>query len=85
MDEGATKLPLAKLQDRPNRKRRPDERPAPLPAALTYTLHDAARISGLSRATLYRHAAVGRLRLVRVGGRTLADGASLRALLGAVA
>ena len=68
-----------------HRKPRPDERPAPLPTALAYDLHDAARISGLSRATLYRHAAAARLRFVRVGGRTLVNGASLRALLEAAA
>lgn len=67
------------------RKRRPDERPAPLVSALTYDLHDAARISGLSRATLYRHHAASRLRFVKVGGRTLVDAASLRKLLGAEA
>jgi excisionase family DNA binding protein len=55
------------------------------PAALTHTLNDAARITGLSRATLYRHAATGRLRLVKVGGRTLVCAASLRALVGAAA
>lgn len=70
---------------RPRGKRKPAERPAPLPNALSYDLHDAARISGLSRATLYRHAAAARLRLVKVGGRTLVCAASLRALVGAEA
>lgn len=59
--------------------------PSRNPAALTHTLNDACSVSGLSRSTLYRHAAVGRLRLVRVGGRTLVDAASLRALLGVTA
>lgn len=63
------------------KKRRPD----PSPVAISYTLPDAERISGLSKATLYRHAAAGRLRLVRVGRRTLACGDSLRALVGAAA
>ena len=49
---------------------------------LTYTLNDATKVSGLSRSTLYRHARAGRLRLVKVGGRTLVDADSLRALLG---
>ncbi|WP_237214205.1 helix-turn-helix domain-containing protein [Falsiroseomonas oryziterrae] len=62
-------------------KRRPEDRPAPLPNAITYTLPDAARISGLSQATLRRRAAEGALRLFRVGGRTLVNGDSLRALL----
>ena len=60
-------------------------RPEPSPSAISYTLTDAERISGLSKATLYRHAKAGRLRLVRVGGRTLACGNSLRALVGAAA
>ena len=65
------------------RKRKPEERPAPLATAISYTLPDAERISGLSHSTLRRRAAEGRLRLFRVGGRTLIDGASLRQLLGA--
>jgi hypothetical protein len=58
------------------------ERPAPLPGALAYTLPDAARLSGLSIATLRRRSAEGLLRLFRVGGRTLVDAATLRRLLG---
>ena len=61
---------------------RRNERPAPLPGALAYTLPDASRISSLSVATLRRRAAEGQLRLFRVGGRTLVDGATLRRLLG---
>ncbi|MDJ0391360.1 helix-turn-helix domain-containing protein [Roseomonas sp. E05] len=52
---------------------------------ITYTVNDAAAVSGLSRATLYRLAADGRLRLVKVGSRTLVDATSLRALLGVAA
>jgi hypothetical protein len=62
-------------------KRRPEDRPAPLPNAITYTLPDASRISGLSQATLRRRAGEGALRMFRVGGRTLVNGDSLRALL----
>lgn len=65
------------------RKLRPEERPAPLREAITYTLQDAARLSGLSVPTLRRRAAAGELRLLRSGGRRLADGASLRRMLGA--
>jgi hypothetical protein len=65
------------------RKLRPEERPAPLRNAITYTLQDAARLSGLSVPTLRRRAAAGELRLFRSGGRRLADGASLRRMLGA--
>lgn len=64
-------------------KRKPEDRPAPLPTAITYALPDASRISGLSQATLRRRAADGALRLSRVGGRTLLNGDSLRALLSA--
>lgn len=63
-------------------KRRPDERPAPLPGALSYTLPDAGRLSGLHPATLRRRAAEGSLTLFRCGGRTLVNGASLRRMLG---
>jgi excisionase family DNA binding protein len=58
-------------------------RPAADPMA--YTLDRAAAACGLSRSTLYRHAKAGRLRLLRVGGRTLVDAASLRTLIGATA
>ena len=50
-------------------------------ATLTYTLGHAAQITGLSISTLYRHAAAKRLRLTKVGGRTLVDARSLRQLL----
>ncbi len=63
----------------------PPSRSAPHPAPLTYTLNGAAAASGLSRSTLYRHAAAGRLRLIKVGGRTLVDAGSLRALVGVAA
>ncbi len=65
-----------------SKPKQPHERPAPLTTALTYTLPDARRLSGLSIATLRRRAADGMLRLIKVGSRTLVDGASLRRLLG---
>lgn len=37
--------------------------------------------SGLSRTTLYRLAATGRIRMVKAGARTLVDCASVRAFL----
>jgi len=52
------------------------------PSLLTVTLAEAARISGLSPATLRRRAAEGRLTLRRVGGRTLVVYESLVRLLG---
>jgi hypothetical protein len=68
-----------------NSRGRRNLRQAPCPDALTFTLADAARMSGLSQATLRRRACEGALRLVRVGGRTLVDGASLRRMLSVVA
>jgi len=50
-------------------------------SSLTMTLSNAAAISGLSITTLRRHAANGNLRLIKLGGRTLVDSASLRRLL----
>ena len=49
---------------------------------LAYGFNDAVAVSGISKNTLYRYAAAGKLRLLKVGGRTLVDAASLRALLG---
>ncbi len=64
----------------------PAHKPArPTGDPLAYTLSAASAACGLSRATLYRHAKTGRLRLVKVGGRTLVDAASLRALVGVAA
>jgi hypothetical protein len=68
------------LSDRTHHQQHDSKRTAP--ERLTYTLNAAAHASGLSCSTLYRHAAAGRLRLIRVQGRTLVDAASLRALLG---
>jgi hypothetical protein len=56
---------------------------SPDPAALSFTLQDAAALSGLHPATLRRRAKEGVLRTFRIGGRRLVDGASLRRLLGA--
>ena len=68
----------AAAQRRPATPRR---EPGAVP--ITHSLDDAARITGLSRSTLYRHRNAGRLRMVRVGGRTLVCAISLRALVGA--
>jgi hypothetical protein len=67
------------------RRPRGRNRPAPPRDAFSYTLPDAARLSGLSVSTLRRRGKDGVLRLFRCGGRTLVDGTSLRRLLGAAA
>ena len=48
---------------------------------LALRINDAVAISGLSRSTLYKLASLGKLRLTRVGGRTLILRADLEALL----
>ncbi|WP_144299801.1 MerR family transcriptional regulator [Elioraea rosea] len=56
----------------------------PSPTAISYTLRDGERISGLSSATLRRRAKAGELILFRNGGRTLISGDSLRRMLSPV-
>jgi excisionase family DNA binding protein len=53
---------------------RPDEK-------LALRINDAVAISGLSRSTLYKLHADGKLRAVKVGGRRLILRADLEALL----
>lgn len=52
------------------------------PAKLAYSIKEACQVSSLGRSTLYTHIATGRLRVVRVGGRTLIPADALRALVG---
>jgi hypothetical protein len=56
-------------------------RPAPLPNALAYRVDEVPRMGGPGRTKLYELAKAGKLKLVRVAGRTLVDGDSLRRLL----
>lgn len=55
--------------------------PAPLPNALAYRVDEVRLMGGPCRTKLYELASAGHLKLVRVAGRTLVDGDSLRALL----
>lgn len=48
---------------------------------IAYSIVEACRASSLGRTTLYAHIASGRLKAVRVGGRTLIPADSLRALI----
>lgn len=50
-------------------------------AKLAYSIKQACEVSSLSRTTLYGHIAAGRLRAVRVGGRTVIPADALRSLL----
>ena len=55
--------------------------PAPRPDALAFRVDDVPLMGGPGRTKTYELAKAGKLRLVRVAGRTLIDGDSLRALL----
>jgi hypothetical protein len=63
------------------KKVRARARAAPSPVALAFTIGDAQSMGAPGRTTIYKLAKLGRLQLLRVGGRTLIDGDSLRALL----
>ena len=62
---------------KPKRNTRP---PAP-PNAIGFTVRDACLLGGFGRTSLYALARTGKLHLVKVAGRTLVAGDSLRALL----
>lgn len=51
------------------------------PPKLGYSIAEAVQASSLGRTTIYSHIAAGRLRAVRVGGRTIIPADSLRALI----
>lgn len=48
---------------------------------IAYSIREACAASSLGRSTLYNHIAAGRLRVVRVGGRTIIPAEALHALL----
>jgi hypothetical protein len=60
-------------------------RPAPSPNAFAFTIEDAQAMGGPGRTKIYDLAKRGELKLISVAGRTMVDGASLRALLGVAA
>jgi excisionase family DNA binding protein len=47
---------------------------------LGYSIREACEATSLGKTTIYSHIAAGRLRTVRVGGRTIIPSASLHAL-----
>lgn len=53
------------------------------PSAFAFNLNDAAAMTGLSVATIRRREKDGMIEFVRVGGRTLVKGDSLRRMVGA--
>jgi excisionase family DNA binding protein len=51
------------------------------PTKLGYSIREACDATSISKTTLYSHIAAGRLRTVRVGGRTIIPAEALRSLL----
>lgn len=68
-----------------NSPKAPRAPPLPPDRALSYTLHDASAVTGISRASLYRLMKAGELDSVRVAGRRLIPSSALVALIGKVA
>ncbi len=62
-------------------KPRARARAAARPDALAFTIPDAQSLGAPGRTTIYDLAKAGKLRLLKVAGRTMVDGDSLRALL----
>ena len=59
------------------------QRDPPPANAFAYRINDACKMAGFGRTKLYQLANEGRLALIRVDGRTLVEGDSLRHLLAA--
>jgi excisionase family DNA binding protein len=51
------------------------------PPKLGYSIREACQASSLGRTTLYNHIAAGRLRVARVGGRTIVPAENLQAFI----
>jgi excisionase family DNA binding protein len=51
------------------------------PPKLGYSIREACEATSLGKTTVYNHIASGRLRTVRVGGRTIIPADALHALL----
>lgn len=74
--------PVATASARSPRKRRVRTLAPPPPAtALAFTVQDTIAVARIGRTTIYKLVKDGRLRLVRVNGRSLICGDSLRSLL----
>jgi excisionase family DNA binding protein len=51
------------------------------PPKIGYSIKEACQASSLGRTTIYGHISAGRLRSIRVGGRTIIPADSLQALI----
>ena len=66
----------------PEPAKKPKSAPTPpRPDALAFRIREVRLLGGPGKTRVYELAEAGKLRLVRVGGRTLVDGDSLRTLL----
>jgi hypothetical protein len=75
----------ATVVNQTNNRARRRARPAPCPNAFAFTIPDTQAMGGPGRTKIYDLAKSGELKLIRIAGRTMVDGASLRALLGVAA
>lgn len=48
---------------------------------LGYSIREACEVSSLGRSTIFKHISSGRLKVTRVGGRTIVPADALRALI----
>jgi excisionase family DNA binding protein len=48
---------------------------------LGYSIREACQASSLGKTSIYNHIASGRLKAVRIGGRTIIPASALRALI----
>ena len=69
----------------PRKQPRKRLRAAATPMAHAFTIPDAQAMGAPGRTKIYELAKCGKLKLLHVAGRTMVDGASLRALLGVTA
>jgi excisionase family DNA binding protein len=51
------------------------------PPKIGYSIREACQATSLGRSTIYSHIAAGRLRVTRVGGRTIIPTDALHALI----
>ena len=51
------------------------------PLKIGYSIREACQASSLGKTTLYSHIAAGRLRVTRIGGRTIVPAENLHALI----
>jgi excisionase family DNA binding protein len=64
--------------EKPRRRMRADKPPAP--EALLITITQTQRLLSISHVTVYAMIKAGKLKVVRIGGRTLIDHSSVKAL-----